>query len=82
MFTMTEREYQEWFTETQAAIGPCVEWESMIHTHQGRHIRITRSDFPDSSSAIANETWYKLHQGECDVSAYQYCLFWAALPIQ
>jgi hypothetical protein len=85
MLTMTGqeyREYQEWLAQVEAAVQPGPWWEEMIHTHQGRHIRLTRGDFPDGSTVIGNETWCKLHRGECDVSAYQYCLLWASVPIQ
>lgn len=82
LFTMTGQEHWEWYTQTQAAVQPGAWWEPIIHTHQGRHVRITRADFPDRSSVVATETWHKIESECVGGQEYSYFLYWFTVPIQ
>lgn len=78
---MTWEEWDQWRELCAAVTPPGNPWDCMIHTHQGRHVRITRYDFPDTSSAVAAETWYRQTGCEDLVTArYDYELIWRPVP--
>jgi hypothetical protein len=82
MFTMTQQERDAWLTEYISVPQPGPPWETMIHTHQGRHVRLTRYDFPDGSSVISDETWYKAERPDCvGTPEYAYLLWWIPVHI-
>jgi hypothetical protein len=76
---MTWKEWQQWQELCAAAVPPGGPWDCMIHTHQGGRVRITRYDFPDSSSAVATETWHR-RSGCEDPVTYGYELVWHTVP--
>lgn len=79
---MTWEEWQQWRELCAAATRPGNPWDCMIHTHQGRYIRVTRYDFPDTSSAVAIETWHRRlgRVGSGSAVEYDYELAWRPVP--
>ena len=73
---MTYERWRQWQELCAAAVPPGEPWDCMIHTHQGRHVRITRYDFPDTSSAVATETWHRRPRCEGSAAEYDYELAW------
>jgi hypothetical protein len=77
---MTWEEWRQWQELCAGAVPPGDPWDCMIHTHQGRRVRITRCDFPDTSSAVATETWHR-RPGCEDSAEYGYELVWRLVPV-